>query len=168
MEHLDFSCQSLILCRSVCRGTIFTVYKCKIWSSIKYTSIFVMSKIFRGIYSSFHDLESKKSLHFELRTTDYVAWLPSCICYLYLSMILLASSRLSSTDVVLPSTLGLSSLFKAMNAKYITPIVAYLTWIEYKLVIQHSKFQSDMKKWCTLAELRTAITLVQYIISTRA
>lgn len=83
-----------------------------------------MPKIFKEIYSSFHDLESKKSLHFELRTTDSVARPPCCICYLYLSMILLASSKLSSTEVVLPSTLGLSSLFKAMNAKYITPIVA--------------------------------------------
>lgn len=50
----------------------------------------------------------------------------SCLTHLYFSIILLASSRLSSVEVVPPGPpppLESSSLFIAMNAKYMSPII---------------------------------------------
>lgn len=55
---------------------------------------------------------------------------PECL-HLYFSIILLASSKLSSSEVPVPPPppFGPSSLFKAMNTKYMNPIMAcYQTW----------------------------------------
>ena len=65
------------------------------------------------------------------KTVAYVNWITEkqhtysfCLFYLYFSIILFASSRESSVEVVPPPPFGPSSLFMAMNAKYMSPIVA--------------------------------------------